>query len=238
MDCLPIAEVGPRLGDGKAPLNTRVWIRLAPGNAYRFRRKGGAVSVAKLMRAVRLVDRSADKDMKFMLRVDSDAGADTVLSLRPMASFKPNQRYRVELALSENRTIQNEFETGARPTKAKNPARGEVVVDHRQSHWDSQTPRVRYRVESNETIAPLYQIFIAPVGTGRPKTPSAVEFSKKDETGWSVDVIAREACKGRYIPPGKRDIQAWLRPLTWYGSAMGPLVGPCRIPRNPPPVEK
>ena len=237
-DCRPIAEIGPSSEAGKAPLNTRVWIRLAPGNTHQFRRKSGKLSVAKLMRAVRLTDLSAGKDMKFMLRVDTDAGADIVLSLRPMATFRPDQRYRVEVTLSDERKVVNEFETGAKPKKAKNPARGDVMVDHRADPMDPQTLRVRYLLDKTSHVAPLYQVFVGVVGKARPKTPTTVEFTRSFEDRWQVDVIAREACKGRFIPPGKRDILTWLRPITWYGSAMGPLVGPFRVARDAPSLPK
>ena len=231
-DCRPIVEIGPRLDAGKAPLNTRVWIRLAPENSQQFRRKGGKLSVAKLMRAVRLTDISANKDMKFMLRIDADAGADSVISLRPMATFRPEQRYRIQVTLSEKRRIVNEFETGAKPEKAKNPARGEVTVDHRATTDETQALRARYVLDKPSHVAPLYQVFIGVVGKARPKSPTTLEFTRPVDGGWHVDVIARDACKGRLIPPGKRDILTWLRPITWYGSAMGPLVGPFRIARE------
>ena len=234
-DCRPIAEIGPSLDAGKAPLNTRVWIRLAPGNAHQFRRKGGKLSVAKLMRAVTLTDVSTGKTMKFMLRVDTDAGADIVLSLRPMATFRPDQRYRVELTLSKSWKVVNDFETGAKPQKAKNPPSGDVQIDYTKQDWDDQTLRVRYQIPQEQHVAPLYQVFIGLVGKARPKNPTTVEFTGLVDGFWSVDVIAREKCKGRLIPAGKRDILSWLRPLTWYGSAMGPLVGPFRIKRPPNP---
>ena len=195
-DCRPIAEIGPSLDAGKAPLNTRVWIRLAPGNAHQFRRKGGKLSVAKLMRAISLTDLSTAKTMKFMLRVDTDAGADIVLSLRPMATFRPDQRYRVELTMSKSWNVVNDFETGAKPNKAKNPPRGDIQVDYTNDARDPQTLRVRYQVSHPKRVAPLYQVFVGQVGKARPKKPTTVEFTGRVDVRGVWTLSRAKSAKG------------------------------------------
>jgi hypothetical protein len=232
--CLPMVEVGPSLASGKAPLNTRVWVRMARDSTRRFRRKHGKISVAKVMRAITLTDLSTNKTMKFMLRVDAQEGADAVLSLRPMAAFQPDRRYRVSVQVSESRQVVTDFETGAKPLKAKNPPKGAVEVDYPQSPSGLRRLRARYRLNKAEPVAPLYQVFVVPVGKPRPKKPTTIEFTTLEDDAWSVDVISLGKCKWRNLPKGSRDIIAWLRPLTWYGSAMGPIVGPFRIERVKP----
>ena len=226
-------EIAPNPGWADVPANSRVWIRLAPGATKRFRRRNKKLSVAKLRRAITLRDAKTKKVLKTMLRVDSDGGGDTVLSLRPMSAFDPERRYRVSMRLEDHWKIDVEFEV-SKPS-GKKPAlhEGQVVVDHRANPWDDQTLRVRYRAPRAEPLAPLYEIYLAAAGRSRPSKPFTVEFAQPEKEAWSVDIIARDKCKARYFPK-KEEISVWLRPLNWRGTALRPVLGPFKVDTSAP----